>query len=259
MELDEIAWGDVLVDTGDVIVCQGEFDQDAVLVKRWSAGALDAELAARRRLQAAGVATASLLGSGPGWMVLEDLGETIWRPASHAEMDDPNTLTALGAWFASAHRLPGDDLPRSDAEQVLTPAVVEAAASLLGASSGATLAEHVSGWLDLSHGAQQRLQVGGLDQNGVAVVGAGMDAMVTDLSAAHGGPVADDLWAVRAVLDDAAWERFRSGYRAHGSWPDEEQLQAQEGLALTLRLVVQALTGQDISDDAQTALHGLWS
>ena len=137
--------------------------------------------------------------------------------------------------------------------------MVEAAASLLGASSGATLAEHVSGWLDLSHGAQQRLQVGGLDQNGVAVVGAGMDAMVTDLSAAHGGPVADDLCAVRAVLDDAAWERFRSGYRAHGSWPDEEQLQAQEGLALTLRLVVQALTGQDISDDAQTALHGLWS
>ena len=61
MELDEIAWGDVLVDTGDVIVCQGEFDQDAVLVKRWSAGALDAELAARRRLQAAGVATALIV------------------------------------------------------------------------------------------------------------------------------------------------------------------------------------------------------
>ncbi|GEM_PF-6716764 len=183
MDLADLEWGDVLADTGEVLVCQARHDEDQLVVKRWKGTALDAELTARRLLAEAGISQPELLGAGPGWLALEDLAETMWRPATAADLNTPATLAALARWFARVHQLEPVGLPQYGEVQ------------------------------DGADPAPCCLVVGSFELSDLAVVGAGMDAMATDLSLAHAGHPADDLLLVGSRLAPEAWPVFLEEYQ----------------------------------------------
>lgn len=258
MDLGEVDWGDVLLDTGEVLVCQGRLGDEDVVVKRWAAGVLDAELAARRALQHAAVSAAPLLGHGPGWMCLGDLSQTMWRRAAPQDIAGPGTLPALGCWLALVHGLSGETLPTDGLVEVLEPDVVAAAVTGLAGVPG-SLAQAVERWRTTLADVTPALLVGGFAATAVVVVGDGLDAMVDDLSQAHRGAPAADLWLLGHQLGDDALAVARSGYLAvdGARWPSPEEFTAAEGLWWAAGVVVAGITGGAVDPAAPRRLQQL--
>ena len=242
LQLEDLQWGDVLADTGEVLVLEALLDEDKVIVKRWGGTTLDAELTVRRLLDAAGVAQPQLLGGGAGWLVVEDLAETMWRPAGPADLTDPATVRALARWFTRVHEVEPAGLPRAQWE---LNGLVEVLADLVPPDLAGPLAQRLSEWSELVEQAPRCVVVGSLEASGVAVVGAGMQAMATDLSLAHGGIREEDLTVVRSRLEPAAWLAFEAEYRDVSGTPIDPRLwAAQLGIGEVFALLAEVLHGR---------------
>ncbi|GAA1396967.1 hypothetical protein [Luteococcus peritonei] len=250
MDLEDLEWGDVLADTGEVLVCEALFGEDRVVVKRWRGTALAAELQARRLVGAAGPAQPDLLGGGEGWLVLEDLSESMWRPATGSDLADPSTLRALARWYVSIHELAPAGLPDPVTDLSGLGEVLD---GLLPPDLAAPLADRLGQWSMLVAHQPRSLVVGSFDLPAVQVVGAGMDAMLTDLSVAHAGIREEDLVLVRAELDDAGWQHFHQEYAEVSSRPLDEQVWlAQRGIGEVFGLLASVLQGRR-PDEARVA------
>lgn len=266
MELDELEWGDVLAQSEGIVWCQARLGDDQVVAVRWSHGLLESERAARLLLADAVAPTAELIGSGEGWMVLEDLRESMWRPITPQEQDDAQVLSMLGRWLARAHRIEGPAvsraLPASALAQLLAPELVELALPALPGDLAAILPSALESWANRVGQEPVRLGLGHLELSTVYVMGA-LDAMPTDLSLCCASTREADLLSIRDGLEEDAWRRVEQGYLAEigeDEEPQEDVLAAERGRALTARVVGTLLAGQPVSEadlaQLRTALTG---
>lgn len=253
MDLANLEWGDVVLDTGEVVVVEALHDEDRVRVVRWQGGVLDDEQRARHLLADAGVAAAQLLGDGPGWMVLEELGESMWRPGRADDLADPAVLRALAGWFARVHAVVPQGLSGAPELSLLAPDLLDALRDALAGAGrdgvGDELAEGLAHCAAVL-GPAESLVVGSFGPTDFAVLG-GAAAMATELSLAAAGVAEQDLARVGQVLDGAAGASARELFldawaQASGREPRADRLAAVRAVELAVPVLVQALQGQQV-------------
>lgn len=103
MNLGDFEWGDVISDADGVVVCEAELDGVRCVVKRFADPAQAREIAHYALLGRLGVPTLEVLGSGPDWIALEDLDESLWRPGTPDDLADEDVARALASWYARLH------------------------------------------------------------------------------------------------------------------------------------------------------------
>ena len=86
-DLGDVAWGDVISDDDGVLVVRGQVDDLPVVVKRFT-GPSAREVSTYALLERLGVPTLPVLGSGPDWIILEDLTSAGYRQASADDLAD---------------------------------------------------------------------------------------------------------------------------------------------------------------------------
>lgn len=254
--IDDVVWGDVLHEGDGLLVVAGELAGDEVVVWRWQGDLLDSEVVARQLLAAAGIAHREMVGHGPGWMVLEALGQGLWRVAGPDDLAEPELWRRMGRWLAGAHRVPVDGLVPDPLWSLLDESLLRSVVQ--AAPSAGNLADRVADWKDALERLPQVVCLGGLDEGRIEVVGRVVDARPGDLSRCHGGAAAQDLVVLRRQLAPQRWQALADGYGL-GLFDDLHDLpgwQAAEGLVAVVDLAAAVLRGQDPTPALQR-LEGL--
>lgn len=256
MNLEQLEWGDVIHQGDGLLVCEAVLEGELVVAKRWQEGILDDEQCARRLLAGASVPGREVLGGGDGWMVLEDLTQSMWRPAGAGDLEDAAFLGALAAWLVQVHQVEPVGLSSSVGESLLDPQVTAAAAALSGTSPGQVEALRAHVARVLGEG-RPTLVLGGFDAADLWVLGGGLRAMSDDLQDAHAGHPAEDLHRLRAVLG-SGWDAFLAAYRDRSGLDSatvEGWLQAGEARAVLLRWVARCLSGSAVDPELAQQLQ----
>lgn len=251
--IEDVVWGDVLQEGEGLVVVAGELAGDEVVVWRWQGGLLDFEVVARQLLAGADLAHQEMLGHGPGWMVLEALGQGLWRIAGADDLAEPELWRRMGGWLAGAHRVAADGLAPDPLWSLLDDDLLHLVAR--SAPGAGDLAGRVAGWKAELQCLPQVLCLGGLDEGRIEVVGRVVDARPGDLSRCHRGAATQDLVALRAQLSTRQWQALADGYGL-GLFDDPQDLpgwQAAEGLLAVVDLAAAVLSGKDPAP----ALHRL--
>lgn len=203
VNLDDLEWGDVIHQGDGLVVCEALLDGDDVVVKRWQQGILDDEVLARRLLQRAGIPARELVASGDGWMVLEDLSQSMWRPATQRDLANPRVVEALAGWLARVHELTPEGLSDAVDMALMEPNLLERAAAVGGLASSDL--PRLRSWVDERLGARGgALVVGGLAPEDLWLVGDGLRVMSDGLQASHGGHPAEDVARALTTLGEQA-------------------------------------------------------
>ncbi|MGO4958511.1 hypothetical protein ACTQ49_14825, partial [Luteococcus sp. Sow4_B9] len=239
---------------GNGLWCRAVLENNAVVVARWQAHLLDAEVRARILMGRHGLPAASLLGHGPGWMVLEDLEEGMWRRASATELTEPVVLGGLGTWLAGLHSIRLDakaatEIGRSALSSLLDAEMVQLAATRLPGHLAARLREIVARSSDVLSVGEPVLCLGSLDPGAVWILGLGGTVMPGELGLCCAGVGEEDLATVAEVLDANQMAHLRRGYdRAlgPGHGVDDHRLQAAQRLRRVARIVAAVIAGQEL-------------
>ncbi|SHI93935.1 hypothetical protein SAMN02745244_01378 [Tessaracoccus bendigoensis DSM 12906] len=111
-DIGEVAFGDVISDDDGILVVGGELDDLPVVVKRFASEAGRREIPTYHLLRRLGVPTLPLLGSGPDWIILEELTSAGYRRATADDLADPAIARLVAGWYDTLHAA-GDTLPRT--------------------------------------------------------------------------------------------------------------------------------------------------
>ncbi|WP_394277768.1 hypothetical protein [Luteococcus sp.] len=243
--IEDVVWADVRREGDGLLVVAGELEGDDVVVWRWQGDLLDSEVAARRLLATAGISQQEMLGHGPGWMVLEALGEGLWRTVHSSDLDHPELWRRLGRWIAAAHRVPAEGLGPDPLWSLLDAPLLGLVAQAIGSLGGLTA--RVTAWQDELARLPQVVCLGGLDEERIEVVGQVVDARPGDLSRCHRGAAVQDLVVLERQLTPGQWQLLAAGHGLDGFDDPQEQpgWRAAAGLVCVLDLAAAVLSGKD--------------
>ncbi|ROR55819.1 hypothetical protein EDD41_3101 [Luteococcus japonicus] len=255
INLQDLEWGDVIHQGDGVVVCEAEFEGDGVVVKRWQQGVLDDELVARRLLHAVGIPSRELLGCGDGWMVLEDLSQSMWRPVGDGDLASARVVEALAAWLVQVHGIAPEGLSGSVEEDLLSPVMLALAAEAgeVSADELARLRRHLTQCL----GPGEALALGGDVLANLWVLGDGLRAMSDGLQASHRGHPATDLVLISEELGVLS-DHFLAAYCRHaglGRRQADAWVEAAGARAVLVRWVATVVSGGAVDPELAAQLQ----
>lgn len=227
-DISEVAWGDVLSDEDGVLVVAGTLDDLPVVVKRFASTAGRREVATYRLLERLGVPTLPLLGSGPDWVILEELTSAGYRKATADDLADPQIARLVAQWYDALHAA-GDTLASEAIDFSELDLIDEAGLTAVEArwpDLAPTLAwarGQLPAWRELLASLPRTLTHNDFWFTNLAVHWDGSSALLYDYNLTGMGLRASDLRNVLLGLTPAAGRAFLSRY---------EELAAARGVEL---------------------------
>ncbi|AQP47946.1 hypothetical protein BW730_11045 [Tessaracoccus aquimaris] len=216
--LSDVEWGDVVSDDDGVLVIRGEVGDLPVVVKRFADTPHRREVDTYALLGELGVPTLPVLGSGPDWLILEDLVSAGYRQGTEADLSDPRVARLIAHWYDALHAA-GDTVPAKAIDysefDLIDPDALAAVArrwpDLLPFTEWAT--RQLPAWRDTMGSLPSTLTYNDFAATNLAVFWDGSSALMFDYNLTGMGLRASDLRNVSALLTPEASEAFDSEYR----------------------------------------------
>ncbi len=216
--LSDVEWGDVVSDDDGILVIRGEVGDLPVVVKRFADTPHRREVDTYALLAELGVPTLPLLGSGPDWLILEDLVSAGYRQGTSADLSDPGVARLIARWYDALH---------AAGDTVAAKAIDYSEFDLIDPGSLATVArrwpdllpftERVTGqlpaWRDTMGSLPSTLTYNDFAATNLAVFWDGSSALMCDHNLTGMGLRASDLRNVTTMLSPEAAEAFDAEYR----------------------------------------------
>lgn len=246
-DLGDIEWGDVVSDSGGVLVCEATLDDQAVVVKRYRDSDQVREVSNYELLRRLGVPTLRVLAAGDDWLALEDVTDSFdWRLATQEDLRDPEVLRLLAAWYDQLHAAGAgiaelDEM--FDEVELVTPETLALLAARRPelAAGLAALPPQVERWLELDAQLPRTLVFNDFSWTNLVVGNWRPAAMPFDLGMLGRGPRYRDLRNVTSQLEAPAAEVFTAAYvelaAARGVVLDPLEAEVDEPLAHLVALV----------------------
>ena len=216
-DLGDVAWGDVISDDDGVLVVRGQVDDLPVVVKRFTDPSAR-EVSTYALLERLGVPTLPVLGSGPDWIILEDLTSAGYRQASADDLADPDVARLIARWYDHLHGA-GDALGSEAIEYSEFDLIDDEGLSRVAArwpdlaDAAAWAAGRLPAWRQELSELPHTLTYNDFWSSNLAISWDGSSALMFDHNLTGMGLRASDLRNVTLALSPVAAEAFLTQYR----------------------------------------------
>lgn len=246
-DLSDVEWGDVVSDSGGVLIAEGVIGDRDVVVKRYRDPEQVREVANYALLGRLGVPTLEVVAAGEDWIALEDLSSSFdWRIATQDDLRDDQVLGLLADWYEQLHRAGmgvGELDGLLDEVDVLTPQTLALLAERRPelADGLSALAPWLEQWLAINAELPSTLVFNDFSWTNLVVGNWRPAAMPIDLGMLGRGNRHRDLRHVTSQLHPEAARVFLAAYddrlAAHGEQLDPREAEVDEPLAHLVALV----------------------